>query len=235
MKSLTLKHVSTTYGESVILHDVNLTIPAGQVVCLMGRNGVGKTTLLKTIMGLLRPQQGQLFWGDQEMTRWSSSERARAGIGYVPQGRGVFPYLSVYENLLMGFEALNNQRVDKSALERVYTIFPILKQFAKRTAGALSGGQQQQLAFARVLVRNPALLLLDEPTEGIQPSIMQEIEDLILQLRESGQISILLIEQFLDFALNVGNYFYIMETGAIVMQGAAQEFDQQAAREYLAV
>jgi urea transport system ATP-binding protein len=235
MKSLALKHISTTYGESTILRDINLTVPAGQVVCLMGRNGVGKTTLLKTIMGVLRPQQGQLFFGEQEMTRWSSSERARAGIGYVPQGRGIFPYLSVYENLLMGFEAVSNQRVDHSALDRVYTIFPILKQFHKRIAGTLSGGQQQQLAFARVLVRNPTLLLLDEPTEGIQPSIMQEIEELILRLRESGQTSILLIEQFLDFALHVGNYFYIMETGAIVMQGSAQEFDQQAAKEYLAV
>lgn len=235
MKSLTLAHVSATYGESTILRDINLTIPAGQVVCLMGRNGVGKTTLLKTIMGVLRPQQGQLFWGEQEMTRWPSSERARAGIGYVPQGRGIFPHLSVYENLLMGFEATNNQRVDQDALDHAYTIFPILKQFHRRTAGALSGGQQQQLAFARVLVRNPALLLLDEPTEGIQPSIMQEIEELILRLRQGGQVSILLIEQFLDFALHVGNYFYIMETGSIVMQGSAQEFDPHAAREYLAV
>lgn len=235
MKSLTIQNLFTTYGESIILRDVNMTIPAGQVVCLLGRNGVGKTTLLKSIMGILHPIKGEMLLGDQSMTRWSTPDRARGGIGYVPQGRGIFPHLTVYENLLMGFEATANQRVDKEALDESYTIFPILKQFHKRMAGALSGGQQQQLAFARVLVRKPDLLLLDEPTEGIQPSIMQEIEDLILRLREEGKMSILLVEQFLDFALNVGNYFYVMETGAIVMEGAAKIFDADSAREYLSV
>ena len=235
MKSLTIQNLYTTYGESIILRDVNMTIPAGQVVCLMGRNGVGKTTLLKAIMGLLPSIKGELLLDKQPMTRWSPPERARGGIGYVPQGRGIFPYLSVYENLLMGFEAVNHQRVDSEALDHAYTIFPILKQFGKRVAGTLSGGQQQQLAFARVLVRKPDLLLLDEPTEGIQPSIMQEIEELILRLREEGKMTILLVEQFLDFALNVGNYFYVMETGAIVMQGESGHFDAEAAKEFLSV
>jgi urea transport system ATP-binding protein len=232
---LTINNLQVNYGESTILRDIALEVPAGQVVCLMGRNGVGKTTLLKSIMGLLKPRQGRVALDGDDVTQWSSSRRARAGIGYVPQGRGIFPYLTVYENLLMGFEGTANRSVDKQALDEVYEIFPVLKQMGKRVAGTLSGGQQQQLAFGRVLVRRPKLLLLDEPTEGIQPSIMLEIEALIQKLREQGQMSILLVEQFLDFALNVGNYFYVMETGSIVMQGAAGSFDSAAAREYLAL
>jgi urea transport system ATP-binding protein len=232
---LRINNLQVNYGESTILRDVSMDVPAGQVVCLMGRNGVGKTTLMKSIMGLLKPAYGQVYFADTEMTQWSTSRRARAGIGYVPQGRGIFPYLTVYENLLMGFEATPNQKLDKAALDEVYTLFPVLKQMGKRVAGTLSGGQQQQLAFGRVLVRRPKLLLLDEPTEGIQPSIMTEIEELILALRKQGEMSILLVEQFLDFALNVGNYFYIMETGAIVMQGGVDQFNADAAREYLAV
>jgi urea transport system ATP-binding protein len=169
------------------------------------------------------------------MTHWSPSHRARAGIGYVPQGRGIFPHLTVYENLLIGFEAAPGRRVDKDALEEAYRLFPVLRQMRSRMAGTLSGGQQQQLAFARVLVRKPQVLLLDEPTEGIQPSIMTQIEELILELHKKGEMSILLVEQYLDFALNVGNYFYVMETGAIVMHGEVATFDKVAAREYLAV
>ncbi|CAN5844996.1 urea ABC transporter ATP-binding subunit UrtE [soil metagenome] len=232
---LRINNLQVNYGESSILRDVSMDVPAGQVVCLMGRNGVGKTTLMKSIMGLLKSRQGHIYMDEQEMTQWPASRRARAGIGYVPQGRGIFPYLTVYENLLMGFEALPDQKVDKEALDEVYTIFPVLKQMGKRVAGTLSGGQQQQLSFGRVLVRRPKLLLLDEPTEGIQPSIMTEIEELILALRKQGEMSILLVEQFLDFALNVGNYFYIMETGSIVMQGGVEQFNADAAREYLAV
>jgi urea transport system ATP-binding protein len=232
---LKINNLQVNYGESTVLRNISLDVPAGQVVCLMGRNGVGKTTLLKSIMGVLKPSQGQVYWGDAEMTQWSASQRACAGIGYVPQGRGIFPYLTVYENLLMGFEARPGRKPDSGALEEIYGLFPVLKQMRNRLAGALSGGQQQQLAFGRVLVRRPQLLLLDEPTEGIQPSIMHEIEGLILKLHQQGQIAILLVEQFLDFALNVGNYFYMMETGAIVMQGDAAHFDTEAAKEYMAV
>jgi urea transport system ATP-binding protein len=217
------------------LHDVNLAVPPGKVVCLLGRNGVGKTTLIKSIMGLLRPRTGKVMLAEADVTHWSPSRRARAGMGYVPQGRGIFPHLSVYENLLIGFEAAPRRKVDSAALEEAYALFPVLKQMRTRLAGALSGGQQQQLAFARVLVRRPQLLLLDEPTEGIQPSIMEQIEDLIRSLRQAGSTSILLVEQYLDFALNVGNYFYVMETGSIAMHGAVSEFDTAAAREYLAV
>jgi urea transport system ATP-binding protein len=232
---LAVQSLHAGYGESPVVRDVSLEVSPGQVVCLMGRNGVGKTTLLKSIMGLLRPSQGQLFFEGQEITHWPASRRARAGIGYVPQGRGIFPYLTVYENLLMGFEASAERKPDRAALDEVFTLFPMLKQFRRRAAGALSGGQQQQLAFARVLVRRPKLLLLDEPTEGIQPSIMAEIEDLILKLHRQGEMTILLVEQFLDFALSVGNAFYVMETGAIVMGGGVASFDAKRATEYLSI
>ncbi len=232
---LSIRGVYSGYAESVILHDVSLDVQAGQVVCLMGRNGVGKTTLMKTIMGLLKPERGTIAFEGEDITHASTSRRARAGLGYVPQGRGIFPYLTVYENLLMGFEATPAAKRERSALEEVYEQFPMLKQFRYRNAGMLSGGQQQQLAFARVLVRRPKLLLLDEPTEGIQPSIMAEIEELIARLHREQQMSILLVEQFLDFALSVGNAFYVMETGAIVMGGTTAEFDPERAKEYLAI
>lgn len=232
---LTIEKLSVNYGESSILNDIDMQIPSGQVICLMGRNGVGKTTLMKSIMGLLKPRRGALHFDGEEMTHWATSQRARAGFGYVPQGRGIFPYLTVYENLLMGFESTADRTVDADALREVYEIFPVLEEMRGRMAGTLSGGQQQQLAFGRVLVRRPKLLLLDEPTEGIQPSIMHEIEDVILTLRKRGEMSILLVEQFLDFALSVGNYFYVMETGQIVMEGGSDTFDAVAAKDYLAV
>ena len=232
---LSVRGVDAGYGESPILRNIDMDVMPGQVVCLMGRNGVGKTTMMKTIMGLIRPMRGTLSFEGHNMAGWSTSQRARAGLGYVPQGRGIFPYLTVFENLLMGFEATPSRTPEKSSLEEVYELFPMLKQFRHRHAGMLSGGQQQQLAFARVIVRRPKLLLLDEPTEGIQPSIMGEIEDLILKLHSEGQMAILLVEQFMDFALSVGNAFYVMETGSIVMQGASGEFEADRAKEYLAI
>jgi urea transport system ATP-binding protein len=232
---LSIQNISVNYGESRILNDIHMEIPMGQVVCLLGRNGVGKTTLMKSIMGLLKPRQGEMMLEGKAITRWSASQRARAGLGYVPQGRGIFPRLTVYDNLLLGFEAVDSQRVDKASLEESFELFPVLKEMRRRLAGTLSGGQQQQLAFARILVRRPKILLLDEPTEGIQPSIMLEIEDVILRLQAQGDMSILLVEQYLDFALSVGSYFYIMETGSIVMEGPAAEFNDEKARSYLAV
>lgn len=189
---LAVRGLVAGYGESPVLHEINLDVMPGQVVCLMGRNGVGKSTLMKTIMGLIRPMRGSLTFEGNNITQWSTSQRARAGLGYVPQGRGIFPYLSVFENLLMGFEATPSRTPEKRSLEEVYELFPMLKQFRHRQAGMLSGGQQQQLAFGRVLVRRPKLLLLDEPTEGIQPSIMAEIEELILKLHREGQMAIFL-------------------------------------------
>ncbi len=232
---LTIEKVSVNYGGSRILNDVDLTVATGQVVCLMGRNGVGKTTLLKAIMGLLRARTGKIHFDNLDITRSPTHLRAQAGIGYVPQGRGIFPYLSVYENLLMGFEALPNKRIDLAAIAEAYDLFPVLKTMQARVAGTLSGGQQQQLAIARVLVRRPKLLLLDEPTEGIQPSIVIEIEQVIASLQKQQSMAILLVEQFLDFALSIADRCYVMEKGVIVFNSPAAEFDQTVAKQYLAV
>jgi urea transport system ATP-binding protein len=228
-----IEHLNVSYGESRILNDVSIEIPSGQVVCLMGRNGVGKTTLMKTIMGLLRPTSGSITFDGKDITKAPPHKRARLGIGYVPQGRGIFPYLSVQDNLMMGLEALDNPK--DNAVEEMYEQFPIIKSMGKRTAGTLSGGQQQQLAIARVLARRPKLLLLDEPNEGIQPSIVAEIEELIFNLQKQGKMSILLVEQFLDFALRIANECYIMEKGSIVMQGQPDKLNEGVIKEYLAV
>lgn len=231
---LAVEHLWVYYGESRILKDVSITVPSGEVICLMGRNGVGKTTLMKALIGLLRSRQGKIIFDGQDLTSAPPHQRARAGIAYVPQGRGIFPYLSVYENLLMGFEAAPSRKPDSAAIEEVYATFPVLKQMQARTAGTLSGGQQQQLAIARALVRRPKLLLLDEPTEGIQPSIMLEIEEVIVGLQKRGDMAILLVEQFLDFALGIASYYYVMETGSLVAQGPTSEFSEEVVKEYLA-
>ena len=200
----------------------------------MGRNGVGKTTLLKAIMGLLNPRSGKVKFAQSEMTKWPPHRRARAGFGYVPQGRHVFPYLSVHDNLLMGLEAADGAESRGDALDRMYGLSPALKTYHRKVAGTLSGGQQQ-LALARVLIRRPSLLLLDEPTEGIQPSIVQEIQELLQRLRDQQETTILLVEQFLDFALGLADYCYVMEKGAIVLEGTARDLDQNLVREYVAV
>jgi urea transport system ATP-binding protein len=202
----------------------------------MGRNGVGKTTLLKSIMGLLRQRSGNVHLIDKDISSWSPNKRARAGLGYVPQGRHIFPFLSVHENLLMGMEALTNgHRSDAEPLEEMYQRFPALKVNPNKLAGTLSGGQQQQLALARALVRRPKILLLDEPTEGLQPSIVQEIQYLVQELRQETSTAILLVEQFLDFALSIADQCYLMEKGEIVLQGPPQSLDQEQVWEYLAV
>jgi urea transport system ATP-binding protein len=234
---LSTSNLQVFYGQSLILNDVDIEVSAGQIVCLMGRNGVGKTTLLKAIMGVLKVRTGKIMYNGKDITQIPSHKRAHAGIGYVPQGRGIFPHLTVYENLLMGFEALDGgeRHNTHAALEEVYSTFPVLQKMSKRVAGTLSGGQQQQLAIGRVLVRRPQLLLLDEPTEGIQPNIVQEIEGVIHSLREHKNIAILLIEQFLDFALGVADYCYVMEKGHIVSRGNARELDPEIVREHLSV
>jgi urea transport system ATP-binding protein len=232
---LLIESLSVAYGESLVLSDVNLEVPAGQVVCLMGRNGVGKTTLLKSIMGLLRPRAGRVCFLDEDMTAWPTYKRARAGIGYVPQGRDIFPYLTVHENLLMGLEAIPDSQRLPEAVDKMYDLFPALKINPRKAAGTLSGGQQQQLALARSLVRRPQLLLLDEPTAGLQPSIVQEIQELLQRLREQQETAILLVEQFLDFVMGVADHCYVMEKGAIVLEGPANNLDQNMVREYLAV
>ncbi len=232
---LMVESLSVAYGQSRILSEVSLDVPDGSVVCLMGRNGVGKTTLMKSVMGLLKAGTGKVTFQGDNMTTWSPHKRARAGIGYVPQGRHIFPFLSIHENLLMGLEAVKLKERRDAAVEEMYALFPALKVNSAKAAGTLSGGQQQQLALGRVLIRQPKLLLLDEPTEGLQPSIVQEIEDLIISLRERQGTSALLVEQSLDFAMTVSDHCFLMEKGEIVLEGPAATLDQDLMRQYLSV
>lgn len=230
---LSVQQLETGYGESVILRDVSLKVESGQVVCLLGRNGVGKTTLCKTIMGILECKNGTISYDGQEITKTPSYARAKKGIGYVPQGRDIFAQLTVKENLILGLEAARDQRkeVPAEAIEK----FPILPTFYHRLGGDLSGGQQQQLAFARALASSPDLLILDEPTEGIQPSIVQDIQNVILGIKEKGDTAILLVEQSIDFVKKVADYYYVVDKGTIVAEGHIDTLDEEAVKSHLVV
>ncbi|MEW5862664.1 MAG: urea ABC transporter ATP-binding subunit UrtE [Pseudomonadota bacterium] len=220
------------YGGSHILRDVSFEAPAGKVTALLGRNGVGKTTLLRAVMGLVPVRTGTVRFGDADLTHARPHERARAGIGYVPQGREIFPRLTVEENLLIGLAALpNGARIP----EQVFELFPVLAQMRARRGGDLSGGQQQQLAIARALAMRPKLLILDEPTEGIQPSIIKEIERAIRLLAAAGDMAILLVEQYYDFARSLADRYLVMERGAIVARGAGADMDRDGVRRLLSV
>jgi len=225
--------VDVSYGEGLALQGVSIDVPPGRVVCLMGRNGVGKTTLLRTLAGVLRPRSGRVLLDGRDVTAWPTYRRARAGIGYVPQGRGIFSTLTVRENLLLGLEARGKR--DPEAIEEGLAVFPALRGLLRRAAGTLSGGQQQQLAIARALVGSPRCLLLDEPTEGVQPSIVQEIEAVIAAIAAGGQTSVLLVEQYLDFALRLADRYYLMERGTIVDTGPVARMDRARVREALAL
>jgi urea transport system ATP-binding protein len=233
---LTVDHLTAGYGESQILTELSFSVPVAGAVCLLGRNGVGKTTTLKSIVGLIRPRSGHVMFNGQDVTSRGPHQRARLGIGYVPQGRGIFPHLSVFENLLMGFEANPKMSAgERSAtLDEMYTLFPVLAEMRGRAGGMLSGGQQQQLAIARALVARPKLLLLDEPAEGIQPNIVDLIEDAVSKLPARG-VAVLLVEQFVDFAVAVCNQYFMVERGMIVAQGATNDLGQDVIDEYLAV
>jgi urea transport system ATP-binding protein len=230
--TLAVSGLTAGYGQSVVVHDVSLELHQAEVACVMGRNGVGKTTLLKAIMGLIPARSGRVELGSSDLSRQPAHGRARAGLGYVPQGRGIFPYLTVRENLLMGAET---RRGGEEGLDEAYELFPVLRDMGERAAGRLSGGQQQQLAIGRALVGRPDVLLLDEPTEGIQPSVIWEIERAIETLRERRALSILLVEQFVEFAVGLSDVYYLMEKGAIVAHGASAELTEDAVRDYLAV
>jgi urea transport system ATP-binding protein len=223
------------YGESHILRNVDMGVASGKMVCLIGRNGVGKTTLLKTIMGLLSPRGGSIALAGEEITRKTPDQRARMGIGYVPQGREVIPRLTVKENLILGLEALSDRGSSNQTVpEEIYDLFPVLKTMLSRMGGDLSGGQQQQLAIARALMGKPRLLVLDEPTEGIQPSIILEIEAAVKRIvRETGT-SVLLVEQHLHFARQA-DWYYAMQKGGIVASGPTSELSQEIIQRFLAV
>jgi urea transport system ATP-binding protein len=228
---LLVRDVHVAYGESYVVNGASLAVLPGEVSCLMGRNGAGKTTLMKAIMGILPIRGGAITAFDEDVRRWPPYRRARSGIGYVPQGRGIFGGLSVMENILVGLEPVGGK--DTGQMDEVLTLFPVLKEMANRQAGLLSGGQQQQLAIARALVGRPKLLLLDEPTEGIQPSIVDEIQRVVASFR--GTLSVLLIEQFLDFAMAVGDRCFVMEQGRVVLEGKPAELNLDQVRQYLSV
>ena len=232
---LEVKSLNTYYGESHILRDVDLTLKSGEMICLIGRNGVGKTTLLKSLIGLLKAKRGEINFIGENINRKAPHQRARKGMAYVPQGREIIPYLTVEENLMLGMESLpgglsKNKNIDSS----IYDLFPILKDFLSRKGGDLSGGQQQQLAIARALLGKPKLLLLDEPTEGIQPNIVIDIENAInLIIKETG-IGVLLVEQHLHFVRQARRY-YAMQRGGIVASGPTSELSQTVIDKFLSV
>jgi urea transport system ATP-binding protein len=230
---LEVNNIDLYYGAARALRGVSLVAEPGKVTCVLGRNGVGKTSLLRALVGQHPVSGGSILWDGTDITRLSTVERARRGIAYVPQGREIFPLLSVEENLQTGYAPL--PRGSRSVPDDVFTLFPVLATMLHRRGGDLSGGQQQQLAIARALVMRPKVLLLDEPTEGIQPSIIKDIGRAIAYLRGLGQIAIVLVEQYLDFARALGDHFAVMERGAIVFAGARADVEEGALQRALAI
>ena len=232
---LQVRGLNVYYGESHILRSVDLSVRPGQMVCLIGRNGVGKTTLLKTVVGLLRQRSGSVELAGRDVSAMAPHQRARGGIGYVPQGREIIPQLTVRENLLLGLEALpgglaKNRHIDPV----VFELFPILEKFLGRRGGDLSGGQQQQLAIARTLLGKPRLLLLDEPTEGIQPSVVLDIERAVRRIIEATGISVLLVEQHLHF-VRQADWYYAMQKGGVVASGSTEQLSKDVIDRFLSV
>jgi urea transport system ATP-binding protein len=230
---LSLKDVDLYYGAAQALRGVSLDAQIGQVTCLLGRNGVGKTSLLKTVIGQLAIAGGSIEWDGRDIAALRPSDRARLGIAYVPQGREIFPLLTVKENLETGFAPL--ARGQRSIPEEVFELFPVLKSMLRRRGGDLSGGQQQQLAIARALVTRPKLLVLDEPTEGIQPSIIKDIEKVIAYLREQGKMAILLVEQYFAFARDLADSFAVMDRGEIMLSGRIGDVPEHDIKRFLTV
>ena len=230
---LSLSNITVSYDGSRVLRGVNLIVPERSLVCLMGRNGVGKTTTLKSIVGLVRTDTGVVTLDSVDFSAFKPDQRARQGVGYVPQGRDIFPNLTVWENLKISLVVHGTKA--NGHVDRVLDLFPVLKEMLQRKGGVLSGGQQQQLAIARALLTNPKVLILDEPTEGIQPNIIDQIGDTLLKIKQDRKISILLVEQYLDFCLAVGDSFYIMDRGAIVADGPISGLKDDIVRQHLTV
>ncbi|MEO0514238.1 MAG: urea ABC transporter ATP-binding subunit UrtE [Planctomycetota bacterium] len=229
---LNLSHIQFAYGGVQALDDVNMTMAPGKMTCVMGRNGVGKTTLMQNIIGLLRGS-GSITLADEEINHLTAHRRAQLGVALVPQGRMIFPKLTVEENLRVGLQARRDGK--KTIPPEVYDVFPILKDFLKRNGGDLSGGQQQQLAIARAMVGDPRVMLLDEPTEGIQPNVIQQIGHVLQQLIAEKGMTIVLVEQYLDFVKEFGDHVYIMNRGTVVADLAAHEMTAELVNDHLSV
>ena len=230
---ISIKNVNQFYGGTQILWDLNLDIKPGSCTCIMGRNGVGKTTLLKCIMGLLPVKNGEILLEGEPLQNKKAEFRAPAGIGYVPQGRDIFPLLTVEENLKVGLPIRKDGA--KEIPEKIFELFPVLKEMLQRRGGDLSGGQQQQLAIGRALVLEPKVLILDEPNEGIQPNIVQQIGDVILKLNKEEGLTVILVEQKLGFARRVGEEFRLVERGRVVASDRMDNLSEELIRQYLAV
>jgi urea transport system ATP-binding protein len=230
---LSVEAVDLFYGASHALRRVSLTAQKGEVTCILGRNGVGKTSLMRAIFGLQPIRSGSITWDGRELTRLSPYQRARAGLSLVPQGREIFPRMTVAENLQTGFAMLPRRL--RYIPDEIFVLFPLLKEMLRRRGGDLSGGQQQQLAIARALVTRPRLLILDEPTEGIQPSIIKDIERIIRVLAARGDMAILLVEQYFEFARDLAAAYLVMQRGEIVVAGRREEMNESAVRNYLII
>jgi len=229
---LRIEGLNQFYGGSHVLRDISLEVPMGEVTALLGRNGVGKTTLLKCLTGLLPIRSGRILLDGQDISNLAPHRRARLGLGYVPQGREIFPRLSVEENLRIAMAASGN---DGAIPDWVFDTFPIIKTFLRRRGGDLSGGQQQQLAIARALVTKPRLLILDEPTEGIQPNVIQMIEQVIAGLAERKEMAILLVEQYYDFARSLADHYAVLQRGEVIASGRGAKMESDGVRELVAV
>jgi urea transport system ATP-binding protein len=222
---LQIKNLSAAYGESKVIQDLSFEVPKDHIVCLIGRNGVGKSTTLKSIMGIVKTPAGKILFNDADIIKLPSYERVKMGIGYVPQGRDIFPQMTVQENLLLGLEAGDGK--SRKIPDYIYDLFPILPLFAKRKGGDLSGGQQQQLAIARALVSEPKLLVLDEPTEGIQPSIIKDIGKAIRRVNKEFGVTVLIVEQYLEFVMGISDYLYVLEKGEVILQGNTENLSRE--------
>jgi len=230
---LEVREIDTFYGASHILHSLSLSMERGAIECILGRNGVGKTTLLRSVIGLTPPRRGAIIFKGNDITRMRVNRRARLGIGYVPQGREIFPDISVIDNLRLGLVARSDGMT--RVPDEIFDFFPMLSQLADRQGGVLSGGEQQQVAIARALCSNPELLLLDEPTEGIQPSVVEEIERILRRIHQEKKLTILLVEQKLEFAKNVAQEFTIMVKGRVAREADIHSLTDDVVREYLTI
>lgn len=230
---LSAKNIDLYYGASQALTNVSLDAAKGEITCILGRNGVGKSSLMQAITGRHPAKGGTVIWEDKDITRLPAAERARAGIAYVPQGRQIFSQLSVMENLKTGFAAL--PRSERKVKDEIFDLFPVLRKMTRRRGGDLSGGQQQQLSIARALVMQPRLLILDEPTEGIQPSIIKDIHNVISILRQQGEMAIILVEQYFEFARDLGDKYAVMDRGVVTLAGDIGSMNETEVRKFLTV